>query len=534
MRTLALPDRRSRVSRPGWAASPGTGPIRDRRGDDAKVKIVPSPSHRDVLTSEADWRALVETMPQIVWITRPDGWHVHFNQQWLDFTGRTLEESLGHGWNPAFHPDDRERAANCWREATSTGEPYEIEYRLRRHDGTHRWMLGRAMPLRDARGEIIRWFGTCTDIHDLRLAQEQLEVSRNMHRLAGAMAGLGGWSIDVVHDRVHWSDEIYEILDYPHDTAPDIDESYDRFPPHDRERLVAALTDCATNGTPVDLELPLQTYAGRWLWVRLLGEARRGPDGTVTHISGALQDITALRRANEELAEANHQLEQASRLKDDLLSMASHELRTPLTPILGFLELLGERGDNLTEEQHRMVRAMRGSARRMLRLVEDLLVVNRAVAHALVTRPEDVVAADVLEPLLVELEDLVDGVTLDVGDHVLSVDRRHLEQIVINLLVNAGRYGAPPIELRIHPAGPGRLRLEVSDHGPGIPADFRPYMWDRFAQRDRGDTRTARGVGLGLPIVRLLTEANGGTVEHRDNVPSGAVFTIELPGGHGG
>lgn len=126
-------------------------------------------------SSEAEWRLLIETMPQIVWITRPDGWHIHFNHKWMDFTGRTLEESLGHGWNPPFHPDDRARAAARWEEATRTGEPYEIEYRLRRADGTYHWMLGRAMPLRDREGRIVKWFGTCTDIEDLKRAEARIE-----------------------------------------------------------------------------------------------------------------------------------------------------------------------------------------------------------------------------------------------------------------------------------------------------------------------------------------------------------------------
>ena len=122
---------------------------------------------------ESEWRTLVEALPQIVWITRPDGWHEHFNRQWTEFTGLTLEESLGHGWNPPFHPEDRDLAWERWSEATTTGEPYEIEYRLRRHDGEYHWMLGRALPLRDQDGQIVKWFGTCTDIQELKTAQAQ-------------------------------------------------------------------------------------------------------------------------------------------------------------------------------------------------------------------------------------------------------------------------------------------------------------------------------------------------------------------------
>ena len=134
--------------------------------------------------SHAEIQLVLQSMPQIVWITRPDGWHTFFNRQWLDFTGLTLEESLGLGWNPPFHPDDRDRAAARWEQATSTGEPYEIEYRLRRADGVYHWMLGRAMPLRDAGGTIVKWFGTCTDIEELKQAQVQIEAQARLLDLA--------------------------------------------------------------------------------------------------------------------------------------------------------------------------------------------------------------------------------------------------------------------------------------------------------------------------------------------------------------
>lgn len=130
------------------------------------------------LTEAQEWREMVEALPQIVWIARPDGDHVYFNQQWMDFTGLTLAESLGDGWNPPFHRDERPLARRLWAEATRTGAPYEIEYRLRRHDGVYRWMLGRALPLRNASGEVAWWFGTCTDIEELKVALAEAAALR--------------------------------------------------------------------------------------------------------------------------------------------------------------------------------------------------------------------------------------------------------------------------------------------------------------------------------------------------------------------
>lgn len=116
----------------------------------------------------------------------------------MEFTGLTLEESLGHGWNPPFHPDDRARAAARWEEATHNGEPYEIEYRLRRADGVYHWMLGRATPLRAGDGQIIKWFGTCTDIEELKQALARIdEQARLLEQRAttDSLTGIGNRAV---------------------------------------------------------------------------------------------------------------------------------------------------------------------------------------------------------------------------------------------------------------------------------------------------------------------------------------------------
>jgi PAS domain S-box-containing protein len=124
---------------------------------------------------EARLRALAEVMPQIVWQARPDGYHEWFNQRWYGYTGLTSEQSLGSGWLCALHPDDREETRQRWRQATQGGTTYENEYRFRGLDGRYRWFLGRARPYRDFTGQILCWFGTCTDIDEQKRAKETLE-----------------------------------------------------------------------------------------------------------------------------------------------------------------------------------------------------------------------------------------------------------------------------------------------------------------------------------------------------------------------
>ncbi|MEO7641775.1 MAG: ATP-binding protein, partial [Ramlibacter sp.] len=124
--------------------------------------------------SEAKFRTIADAMPQMVWSTLPDGFHDYFNQQWYAFTGVPPGSTDGEGWNDVFHPQDQAHAWAAWRHSLATGATYEIEYRLRHRSGEYRWVLGRALPVRNEAGAIVRWMGTCTDIHEQKTAQEEL------------------------------------------------------------------------------------------------------------------------------------------------------------------------------------------------------------------------------------------------------------------------------------------------------------------------------------------------------------------------
>ena len=119
------------------------------------------------------FRLLAEAMPQIVWSARPDGFTESYNSRWFEYTGLTLQESRGWGWRHVLHPDDLEACCQRWARALETGAAYEVEYRFRRADGLYRWHLGRALPLRNADGHIVKWLGTCTDIDDQKRAERE-------------------------------------------------------------------------------------------------------------------------------------------------------------------------------------------------------------------------------------------------------------------------------------------------------------------------------------------------------------------------
>ncbi|WP_085810737.1 sensor histidine kinase [Sphingomonas sp. TZW2008] len=163
---------------------------RERREQNARVEQ----TQAALVDSETRFRTLADTMPQMVWSTLPDGYHDYYNARWYEFTGAPAGTTDGEGWNDMFHPDDQARAWQVWRQCLATGEPYQIEYRLRHFDGTYRWVLGRALPIRDDAGTIQRWFGTCTDIHEQKLALDEREIiSQELsHRIKNIFAVMGG------------------------------------------------------------------------------------------------------------------------------------------------------------------------------------------------------------------------------------------------------------------------------------------------------------------------------------------------------
>ncbi len=153
------------------------------------------PLEQALSDTEAKFEVLTDAMPQMVWSTRSDGFHDYFNARWYEFTGAAPGSTDGEGWNGKVHPDDRERARALWQHCLATGEPYDLEYRLMHHSGEYRWTLGRALPVRRADGAIVRWIGTCTDIHEAKRSAElntllSHELSHRIKNIFAVVSGL--------------------------------------------------------------------------------------------------------------------------------------------------------------------------------------------------------------------------------------------------------------------------------------------------------------------------------------------------------
>ena len=250
------------------------------------------------LASAAQLRLLMDAMPHIVCMTQPDGRPTYFNQRWLDYSGCSIEDSLERGWSCLVHPDDSLGVGGLWEPASESGAASrEAELRLRRADGVYRWMLGRTVAQLDAAGRITQWLCTLTDIDALKQAAQLLEKNLSMNRIAGRVAHLGGWAIELPGRTLTWSDENCLIHDAPPGYQLTLEEGIGYFFPEHRPIVARHVQDCIEHGLSYEFVLPKRTATGRHIWVRSIGEAVRDAAGKIIRIQGAFQDISEQKAA---------------------------------------------------------------------------------------------------------------------------------------------------------------------------------------------------------------------------------------------
>ena len=258
--------------------------------------------------SEAQFHRMTDAMPHIVWTMRADGSYTYFNQKWLAYTGLSPADSLQKGWSQAIHPEDRVRIAQLSQQALVNSQTCEGECRLRRADGSYRWMLGRAVPQYDEAGLLVQWLGTLTDIDDLKQTTALLEKNFSMARIAGRVAHLGGWTIDLPERTLTWSDENCVIHDVAPGYTPTLEEGINYFFPEHRAAVIRHVQACAEHGTAYEFVLPKLTARGRRIWVRSTGEAVRDDSGNIIRLQGAFQDITEHKQAQDRMHSLEAQL----------------------------------------------------------------------------------------------------------------------------------------------------------------------------------------------------------------------------------
>jgi PAS domain S-box-containing protein len=530
--------------------------------------------------SERRLRELADAMPQIVFVNRADGALEYVNRQWEAYTGEPYEnDSRVH---ERVHAEDRDRMLATWALSRANGEPYESEFRMLGRDGAYRWFLSRAVPVRDAQGEVVRWYGTSTNIDEQKRAQAALQHGEARQRdLADAALRINAslsvakplrdtlqLVTDLARDIVGAHQALLMASHEDHDGqtvhAISLGEKYARFRDYDepvtgrgiyslvsRFNRPMRLTQAELEAHPAFtrfrgtarehpplrgwLAVPLLGRDGRNLGILQFSDKRDGGDFTAEDEAVATQ-MAAMAAVGMENWALVEQIRDADRRKDEFLATLAHELRNPLAPISNSLELL-RRAPADPAILGRARGTMERQVGQMVRLIDDLLDASRISRGKLVLRPQRITLESVVTQALETARPHLEAaghlleVSLPPEPVWLDADPTRLAQVFGNLLDNASKYSPPRAEVRVDArCRDGRVEVRVTDTGTGIPADQLGSIFEMFSQVDRSLERTSGGLGIGLALVRGLVEMHGGTVEARSDGPGqGSAFTVALP-----
>jgi PAS domain S-box-containing protein len=519
--------------------------------------------------SERQVRELVESLPQLVWTCAPEGPCDYLSPQWIRYTGRPAEGQLGLGWLEQVHPDDRERVAKLWGETALAGRSFDVEFRIRRHDGEYRWFKTRAEPLRDRRGRIVKWFGTNTDIEDQRRAERRLreahdELERRVRERTAELEALSlraradaatareaeqklRTSENLLSDFVRhvpaaiamfdrdmrylraserWAADFrlgdIELVGRSHyDVFPNLPEHWRAV----HRRVLAGAVERAE-------EESFRLADGRLEWLQWEARPWRGPDGEVSGLLLFAQIITERKRLQMDLEARREELQRSNRDLEQFAYVASHDLQEPLRAVAGCLQLLLRRhGERMEPSAHELVAHAVDGARRMQGLILDLLTYSRVGTGELLRAPTrlDDPLSEALANLSAAIAETGAEVTQDASLPVLEVDRARVVMLLQNLVGNAIKYRSPGRAPRIHVGAerrPEGVVVSVRDNGIGIEPRFHDRIFVIFQRlHTRGEYP---GSGIGLALCKKIVERHGGRIWVESSPGQGSIFRFTL------
>ena len=243
-----------------------------------KRHIMPAMASSRPESEPLNIQLLVDSIPALIHTSRPDGYLDYFNKPWLEYLGATLDKVAGWNWTTFIHPEDVDGIVAKWRACLASGEVFEYETRVRRADGEYRWMFHRKVPLRDERGNIVKWYGSSLDIEERKTAEEQLRrnteaLQRSEFYLAeGQRLGhMGSWAFDP-DGFDYWSPELFRMhgLD-PAGKAPSVQEYLRLIHPQDRESMADLINRLAAEDSPFDATKRIVRPDGEVRYIRCVG-----------------------------------------------------------------------------------------------------------------------------------------------------------------------------------------------------------------------------------------------------------------------
>ncbi len=502
--------------------------------------------------SDKKFQTLARVSPVGIFHTNAEGHCTYVNEYWCRLTGLNPNEALGDSWLDALHPEDINKVHEEWNTSVTENRNFKLEYRFLHPNGHEIWVLGQSRAEKDEHNNIIGFVGSITDITERKYSELALQKSEHdVHTILDNMVDTF-YQTNSEGKIVMVSQSIKELLGY------DVLEIQDKYladfyaNPAGRKQFLKYLKD--HNGHAINYEAILLHKDGRNIWVSTNAHYSYDDVGHITGVEGVAHDITAHKIAEQTMQDINRKLEirveeqtrehqeardiaeRANRAKSEFLSRMSHELRTPMNAILGFGQLLqSDDENNLSEENMDYLNEILNAGNHLLELINEVLDLSRVESGTVKLNMDTLPPAVIIAECVSLINPIADkhGIKLvnrceEIPDVRIKADRTRLKQILINLMTNAVKYNNAKgsVKLSCEYIDSGRLRINVSDTGPGIPEDQQERMFKPFERLD--DNSAVEGTGIGLTVTRRLIEMMGGKVGVDSSPGRGSTFWIEL------
>jgi PAS domain S-box-containing protein len=483
-------------------------------------------------SSEDRLRLVIDTIPAYAWSARPDGSVDFINQRFLEFTGRSMQDLLGRGWESLVHPDDLTKYVGEWQAAVATGKPMESEARVRRADGDYRWLLIRNVPLRDELGGIVKWYGTSVDIEERHRAEDALRQSEAYLAEAQRLSKTGSFDWSVSNGEIRWSDETFRIFQYDRTTKPTVELILKRVHPEDSVHVKQRIESGSMNGSDFEHEYRLTMPDNSLKYVHVVAHAVSDKSGRI--VLGAVMDVTERKRAEEALREAQANLARVSRVTTmgELTASLAHEIRQPIsaagTNAKTCLRWLGRDQPDVAEAREAAARIIKDVTR-----ASDIISSISLLFKKGALQRELVDVNELIREMIVLLRSEANRYSISIRTGLaedlpkVMADRVQMQQVFMNLMLNgidAMKETTGGGELTIKSeVRDGQLLISVSDTGVGLPPEQADQIFSAFF------TTKDNGTGMGLPISRSIIESHGGRLWVAGAPGCGATFQFTLP-----
>jgi PAS domain S-box-containing protein len=493
--------------------------------------------------SEARFRELADNISQFAWTADRSGWIYWYNKRWHDYTGTTLKEMEGWGWQKVHHPDHVERVVQRIRQSFETGTPWEDTFPLRRRDGNYRWFLSRALPIRNEIGEVIRWFGTNTDITEQIEAEKALrELNETLEQRVEAETRerLQIWNVSQDLLVVADLDGTYLSVNPAWTTilgwsALDLIGRTSQWLLHadDQETTRAEISRLAAGKNTSRFENRFRHKEGSFRWISW----KAAPDQGRIYAMG--RDVTDLKDAEKTLQEIREELSQvAQRTMLAAMSAAiAHEIKQPLAAIVtnanAGLRWLNRTPPELNEARATFER-IAGDGRRANEVVQSVRGMIAKTDQGLTSLDISELIRDTIVLVRRDLEAAGILVQLKLAPRLPSISghQGRLQQVILNIVTNAADAMRAVADrervLTVTCASEAEsVVVSVQDSGTGIDKNNAERIFEPFFTTKRN------GMGIGLAVCRTIIQAHGGQLSASPALPHGSVFRIVLPAAAG-